>query len=249
MHETCATGCDVIGDLHGCHSELVDLLLLLGYQIEQVENGSLAAAAHPEDRLLIFVGDFTDRGPQPLAALRTVHALVEGGHCAILGNHDDILLKFFHEEMDLERGYDGFDVTQRAVRAISRAEHEVLCAFLEGLPHHMVVRVPGNADLIAAHAGIPRAYIGQDAPEVRSRCVYGHTASGRRMLLASATAELRRDYADPAGPVCVFGHWVVDEPRVEHRTVAIDTGCAFGGSLTAFRYPEWRFVSVPAKGR
>ena len=51
MHKTCARGCDLIGDLHRCHSELIDLLLLLGYKIEQSEHDSLAAAAHPEDRL------------------------------------------------------------------------------------------------------------------------------------------------------------------------------------------------------
>src|SRR5437667_1338401 len=44
----------------------------------------------------------------------------------------------------------------------------------------------------------------------------------------------------------VYGHTPVPEPEWLNRTVNIDTGCVFGGKLTALRYPEKEFVSVPA---
>ena len=45
----------------------------------------------------------------------------------------------------------------------------------------------------------------------------------------------------------VYGHTPVPEPEWLNRTINIDTGCVFGGKLTALRYPEKELVSVPAK--
>ncbi len=44
----------------------------------------------------------------------------------------------------------------------------------------------------------------------------------------------------------VYGHTPVPEPEWLNRTINIDTGCVFGGKLTALRYPELELVSVPA---
>ncbi len=52
------------------------------------------------------------------------------------------------------------------------------------------------------------------------------------------------EYRGPA--MVVYGHTPVPEPEWLNRTVNIDTGCVFGGKLTALRYPEQEFVSVPA---
>jgi len=57
---------DIIGDVHGCHDELVDLLGRLGYVIE--EGGQVAR--HPEGRKAIFLGDLVDRGPGVPSVLR-----------------------------------------------------------------------------------------------------------------------------------------------------------------------------------
>ena len=45
----------------------------------------------------------------------------------------------------------------------------------------------------------------------------------------------------------VYGHTPVPEPEWLNRTINIDTGCVFGGKLTALRYPEKELVSVPAR--
>src|SRR5439155_21849439 len=46
--------------------------------------------------------------------------------------------------------------------------------------------------------------------------------------------------------IVVCGHTPVPEPEWLNRTINIDTGCVFGGKLTALRYPEKELVSVPA---
>jgi protein phosphatase len=53
------------------------------------------------------------------------------------------------------------------------------------------------------------------------------------------------DYS--AATAIVYGHTPVVEPVWLNNTVDIDTGCVFGGALTAVRWPERTFVSVPAR--
>src|SRR5438445_8678492 len=49
------------------------------------------------------------------------------------------------------------------------------------------------------------------------------------------------------GAMVVYGHTPVPEPEWLNKTINIDTGCVFGGRLTALRYPEKELVSVPAR--
>jgi hypothetical protein len=73
---------DLIGDIHGCHDELVALLTALGYAERQ------GAYRHPE-RTAVFVGDFLDRGPKIRETLRLVRGMLEAGSAiAVLGNHE-----------------------------------------------------------------------------------------------------------------------------------------------------------------
>ncbi len=44
----------------------------------------------------------------------------------------------------------------------------------------------------------------------------------------------------------LYGHTPVPEPEWVNNTLCLDTGCVFGGRLTALRYPERELVSVPA---
>lgn len=76
---------DIIGDIHGEFQALCDLLQHLHYD----HNGK-----HPEDRHLVFVGDFCDRGPDSPAVLNLVqHMITLGNASAILGNHEINLLR------------------------------------------------------------------------------------------------------------------------------------------------------------
>ena len=81
---------DIIGDVHGCHAELVELLGVLGYEV--ADDGVTVTA--PEGRRAVFVGDFGDRGPSTPGVLRLVMAMAAAGTAICLpGNHDDKLVR------------------------------------------------------------------------------------------------------------------------------------------------------------
>ncbi len=81
---------DVIGDVHGCRSELESLLGRLGYAIA----GDGTDAVHPEGRRAVFVGDLVDRGPDSPGVLRLVMGMVAAGHAyAVPGNHENKLVR------------------------------------------------------------------------------------------------------------------------------------------------------------
>lgn len=84
MSEFERQGYDIIGDVHGCATQLVGLLHALGYQ----RHGVQGHYRHP-DRLAVFVGDLIDRGPEQLEVLTLVKSMVDGGSAQmVLGNHE-----------------------------------------------------------------------------------------------------------------------------------------------------------------
>lgn len=77
---------DIIGDVHGCRSELTELLIRLGY------TRSDAAWSHPEGRRAVFLGDLVDRGPDSPGVLGLVMDMVASGNAlCVQGNHDNKL--------------------------------------------------------------------------------------------------------------------------------------------------------------
>src|SRR3989442_13994819 len=83
---------DIIGDVHGCCDELLELMTTLGYSIEK--NGDGYQVGVPDRRKAIFLGDLVDRGPKIVAVLRVVMGMVDGGTGLwITGHHDVKLLR------------------------------------------------------------------------------------------------------------------------------------------------------------
>ena len=83
-------GYDIIGDIHGCATELEALLVKLGYQ-------KADAYRHPQ-RQAVFVGDLIDRGPEQLKVLRIVKDMVDAGSAHIvMGNHEFNALAYHTE--------------------------------------------------------------------------------------------------------------------------------------------------------
>jgi protein phosphatase len=81
---------DVIGDIHGCYSELTALLHQLGYEV--ADDGVTVTA--PEGRRVVFLGDYGDRGPDTPAVLKLVMAMAGAGTALCLpGNHDIKLVR------------------------------------------------------------------------------------------------------------------------------------------------------------
>src|SRR5690625_769952 len=82
---------DIIGDIHGCFEELLELLDVLGYKNKG------AQWVHPDKRKLVFIGDLMDRGPSSLKVIELVYQLVTKDKIAnyIPGNHCDKLYRYF----------------------------------------------------------------------------------------------------------------------------------------------------------
>lgn len=233
---------DVIGDVHGCLSELQDLLAQLGYDPQH-------GWQHPEGRTAIFVGDLIDRGPDSAGVLRLVRGMVAAGAAlAVMGNHDDKLAQALrarvHPHSKHSKGQWPADLstTLAELAALPAVEQGQLREFVSGLISHLML---DEGRLVVAHAGLPAQYQGRASARVRSFALYGDVDGS----LDEQGLPLRRDWAanyDGAALV-VYGHTPVYQPRWVGQTVNIDTGCVFGGTLTALRYPERQTVSVPAR--
>ncbi|MCE5193617.1 AAA family ATPase [bacterium] len=230
---------DVIGDLHGCSDELLSLLRVMGYQVEN-PGDLIPRITPPEGRTAVFVGDFIDRGPDNVRTLLIVMAMVRyGAALAVPGNHDEKLLRALQGApvkitSGLDRTLQELDAAGEEMRALVRD-------FLTGLPSHLVL---DHGNLVVAHAGLPRELHGIDSAQARDVALFG-TPTGRRDAFG---LKILMDWAHAytGDAIVVWGHLPVAEAMWVGNTIDIDTGCVHGGSLTALRYPERELVSVPA---
>lgn len=229
---------DVVGDVHGCLTELHDLLANLGYTLTGDQ------PSHPMGRRLVFVGDLVDRGPNVPGVLQALlPGLINGTILAVPGNHDDKYARHLSgARVTVANGLEDTieQVARLAPRDRKRLEHQFSNWFETSSWHLML----DDGNLVVAHAGLMADLFGQSGPLVRSRALYGevlgYDASG---------LPIRRDWAKDyaGGPLVVYGHTPVIPAIVSQRTVNIDQGCVFGGFLTALRYPELSLVSIPAR--
>ncbi|HEX4796864.1 MAG TPA: AAA family ATPase [Humisphaera sp.] len=286
---------DIIGDVHGCFDELVELLGELGYRVGPasagaVENSScgtgfqpvqaaqeqqtpfpvplsiptsqarVANPCHdegfsssnagpagepftvtpPPGRKAVFLGDLCDRGPKSPQVLRLVMGMVKAGTAlCVPGNHDVKLLKKLRGR-DVKIAHGLAETLEQLAKEPPEFSHEV-ADFIDRLVSHYVL---DGGRLVAAHAGMKQRFIGRASGRVRDFALYGDTTgevddAGLPVRLDWA-AEYRGDAA------IVYGHTPVPEPTWHNNTINIDTGCVFGGKLSALRWPEKQIVSVLA---
>jgi len=234
---------DIIGDLHGCADELEALLGRLGYTVSwetDTEGACSCRVAPPPGRRVIFVGDLVDRGPRIADTLRIAMTMVEAGQAlCVIGNHEYKLLRWL-------RGADvriaqGLQATIDQLTAESAAFRERVKSFLDGLVSHYWL---DGGRLAVAHAGIKAEMMGRASGAIRSFCMFGEVTGERDAYGLPVRLDWARDYRGDT--TVVYGHTPVARPDWLNNTVNIDTGCVFGGHLTALRYPERELVSVPA---
>jgi protein phosphatase len=230
---------DIIGDVHGCYEELTALLGQLGYRIEGEQGGPKVVPS--DGRRAVFVGDLVDRGPKIPEVLRLVMKMVEDGTAfCVPGNHD----------MKLMRKLKGRDVqlTHGLADSIEQIERETpefkqsVIKFLDELVSHYVF---DDGKLVVAHAGMKEEMQGRGSGKVRDFALYGETTGETDEYGLPVRYNWAAEYRGKA--MVVYGHTPVAEPEWLNRTINIDTGCVFGGKLTALRYPEKELVSVPAQ--
>jgi protein phosphatase len=239
---------DIIGDLHGCCDELEVLLEKLGYQISETRAGDALASGpvfrHPQGRRAVFLGDLVDRGPRILDTMRIVYSMVETGSAlCVPGNHDIKLLRKLRGSNvkvthGLEKSLAELDSLSEDLRSSLSKD---IVEFLDSLVSHYLL---DDGRLVVAHAGMKQSLQGRGSGRVRDFALFGETTGETDEYGLPRRYNWAMEYRGKA--TVVYGHTPVPEPEWLNNTINIDTGCVFGGRLTALRYPEKELVSVQA---
>ncbi|MBE9561697.1 MAG: AAA family ATPase [Proteobacteria bacterium] len=229
---------DIIGDIHGCFDELLILLQKLGYQTQF--SNSKYTVIHPQGRKVIFLGDLVDRGPKIPQVLQLIMDMVTTGNAfCIKGNHDIKLLRTL-------KGHDtklihGLAESIQQLQTTSVNFHNQVIEFISNLSEHYVFDA---GKLVVAHAGLPEELQGRNTGKVFEFALYGKVI-GRDETGLPIRYNWAADYKGLA--MVVYGHTPVLNSQWINNTICIDTGCVFGGKLTALRYPEKELVTTTAK--
>ncbi|UEG54847.1 polynucleotide kinase-phosphatase [Mucilaginibacter daejeonensis] len=225
---------DIIGDVHGCYDELTKLLTNLGY----AHNGS--TWSHPGGRKAVFAGDLVDRGPKTPEVLKLVMSMTKAGtaYC-VPGNHDVKLMRWLNGKNVQPK--HGLEQSIAQLSNETPAFREEVKRFIDGLVSHYVF---DEGKLVVAHAGLKEEMQGRGSGAVREFCLYGETTGEIDEFGLPIRYNWASEYKGKA--TVVYGHTPVTQAQWLNNTIDIDTGCVFGGSLTALRYPDRELVSVKA---
>ncbi|MFG2575745.1 polynucleotide kinase-phosphatase [Streptomyces sp. NPDC048481] len=222
---------DIIGDVHGCSSELESLLGKLGY----------TDGVHPEGRTAVFVGDLVDRGPDSPGVLRRVMSMVKSGNAlCVPGNHENKYGRYL-KGRNVQHTH-GLAETVEQMEGESEEFRAEVRSFIDGLVSHYVL---DGGRLVVCHAGLPEKYHGRTSGRVRSHALYGDTTGETDEFGLPVRYPWAEDYRGRAA--VVYGHTPVPEATWLNNTICLDTGAVFGGRMTALRWPERELVDVPAE--
>ncbi|GAB3588776.1 polynucleotide kinase-phosphatase [Hymenobacter daeguensis] len=191
-------------------------------------------------RKAIFLGDLVDRGPASPQVLRLVMSMVrDGSALCVPGNHDIKLLRHLNgKNVTINHG---LAETLAQLKPEPEAFKSEVRRFLDGLVSHYVL---DGGKLVVAHAGLTEEMQGRGSGAVRAFALFGESTGEIDEFGLPVRYEWAREYRGRA--MVAFGHTPVPEAEWLNNTIDLDTGCVFGGRLTALRYPERELVAVPA---
>jgi len=207
----------VVGDVHGCLEELDALLALVD----------------DTERQVVFVGDLIAKGPDSRGVVRRAEEL---GALAVRGNHEEHGLRWWRALAAGETPPKRKKVYLEAYESLEDRDFR----YLDALPHHL--SLPGH-EVLVIHAGlVPGLPIeAQDPKHLVSMRNIHEGAPTKRIDVGVPWASLYQ------GPEHVlFGHDAIRKLQRHPHATGIDTGCVYGGALTAMLLPERKLVSVPA---
>jgi predicted phosphodiesterase len=205
----------VIGDVHGCLDELRAL----------VEHAGVTA-----DDDVVFVGDVVAKGPDSAGVIAWAR---ERGAAAVLGNHDDHVLK----------ARAGNPAAKGAHLEVANSLTIADANWLAALPLWLRLDVAGKPHVVI-HGGM----IAGVPVEKQSR---DHLLAMRS--IAADGSPSKRIEGVPWGALwtgpehVVFGHDAVRGLQRHALATGLDTGCVYGRELTGLLLPGHRLVSVPAR--
>lgn len=223
----------VIGDVHGCFDEFQELYQMLLHE-------SLDEIRH--------AGDLVDRGPDSGAVVDFCRRNKISG---VVGNHESVLLERFRKGL-------GRKLNEDKERTFASIRNPADWDYLSSLPH---LHVDDTLRTVYVHGGLyPGINLTNQPPKavttvqlIRPNGVIGETrwfgvdTKGRTEAENRAEGWVRWYELCDHPYTVVYGHSVYESPLIYKNTIGIDTGCVFGGRLTAVILPERKFISIPAK--
>jgi len=223
----------VIGDLHGCYDQFLNILLEI--------------PARPDTEAVILVGDICDRGPRSLDTLRSVMRLYEHDKAyipiyCVLGNHDAKLLRALNGAN--VKFTNGLEATWAEVIAYcDEEEKQKIRTFFQSTPLTICVHT-SRGNCVIVHAGFCEQMMGYKGPWNKGMTVEYAIFGPTDGVLANGFPN-RIPWEDTYNgePYVFYGHKVMgSNPKFTAKTCGLDTGCWESGILTAVSYPDLKVI-------
>jgi len=215
----------LVGDVHGCRAELEALLEELRFD--------------PAVDVLAPVGDLVAKGPDSKGVVALCRQL---GALAVRGNHDEHCLRWLRARDAGEPLPELRPAHQRVVESLEEDDW----AYLQGLPlHRRLPGLRGGEDVLLVHAGLVPS-VPLEAQEPQWQMNLRSIAGGEPSKRAHEGVPWASRWPGPE--LVVFGHDAIRGLQEHPHALGLDTGCCYGGRLTAavFEGGSHELVHVPA---